>query len=704
MKKSIFILTLFMAFEAQSQNLNYPATRKDSTVDTYFGKKIIDNYRWLEDDTSAETGAWVKAQNVVTQNYLAKITFRDSVLAELTKLWNYTKYSNPFKKGNYYYFYKNDGLQNQAVLYRQLGINGTPDVFIDPNTLTEDGTASLGSLSFSANNKYVAYSVSQSGSDWQDIFIMEVETKKQIADQITYTKFSDASWKGDDGFYYSGYDRPVSEEKKFSTKSEFQKIFYHRIGTLQNADALIYEDASDPLIYKSAGLTEDERFLILSLSKGTDGNEIQYWDLKDKTQNGFRVLAPGYKYNYSVIDNIGDKLLMYTNNGASNYRLVSVDPMLRADNTWKNILPPLQDKLDNVSIVGGQIFAQYLVDASTKVIRYNMEGKKIGEVSSAGIGTMAGFGGKKVDLETFYSFSSFNMPTTIYRYDIKTKKSSIFKSPDLAFNPEDYVVKQEKFKSLDGTLVPMFLVYKKGLEIKTGQTPVFLYGYGGFNISLTPSFSVPNIYFVQQGGIYAMVNLRGGSEYGEEWHAAGMLDKKQNVFDDFMSAAKYLFENKITNPQKLAIHGRSNGGLLVGACMTQRPDMFKVALPGVGVLDMLRYHKFTVGWGWAVEYGSSDVKEQFGTLYRYSPLHRLKKNTNYPATMITTADHDDRVVPAHSFKFAAALQDCSTPQSNPFLIRIDAKAGHGAGKPTGKQISEWADIMSFTMFNLGMRK
>jgi prolyl oligopeptidase len=701
MKKLFIIFTTLMAQSAFAQPIAYPTTRKDGTVDQYFGKKIIDNYRWLEDDTSAETGKWVEAQNKVTQDYLGKIACRDSVKDELTKLWNYTKYSSPFKKGDYYYFYKNDGLQNQSVLYRQLGLKGIPEVFLDPNKLSADGTASLGSMSFSANNKYVAYSVSQSGSDWQDIYLMDVASKNVLTDVITYTKFSDASWKGDEGFYYSGYDRPASEEKKFSTKSEFQKIFFHTIGKDQSNDKLIFEDKTDPLIYKSAGLTEDERFLILYLSKGTDGTEIQYWDMLDKKQTAFKVLAPGYDFNYSIVDNIGGSLLMYTNKGASNYRLVLVDPKNRT--IWKDVLKEQKDKLDNVSIIGGQIFAQYLVDASTKVFRYSLVGKKLGEVPSAGIGTMAGFGGKKTDMETFYSFSSFNMPTAIYRYDLKTNKSALFKKAELAFNPDDYVVRQEKFKSKDGTMVPMFLVHKKGLDVTKGNAPVFMYGYGGFNISLTPSFSVPNIYFVQQGGVYAMVNLRGGSEYGEAWHSGGMLDKKQNVFDDFIGAAQHLFATKITNPQKIAIHGRSNGGLLVGACMTQRPDMFKVALPGVGVLDMLRYHKFTVGWGWAVEYGSSENKDQFGTLYKYSPLHNLNKTANYPATLITTADHDDRVVPAHSFKFAAALQDCAKENSNPYLIRIDAKAGHGAGKPTSKQIDEWADVMSFTMHNLSMR-
>jgi prolyl oligopeptidase len=685
-----------------SQTIKYPITDKGTVTDNYFGTNIADPYRWLEDDTSAATGQWVKAQNNITQSYISKIPFREKINKDLTKMWDFAKYANAFRKGDYFYFYKNDGLQNQAVIYRQKGMDGKPEEFLNPNALSKDGTVSLGDLSFSSNNKYVAYTVSASGSDWQDVYIMDVATKQLIKDKITYTKFSGIAWKGDQTFYYSGYDRPKSEETKYSAKSEYQKIFMHAIGTSQDADALIFEDKEKPLLYKGVSLTEDERFLILYLSEGTDGTEIRYIDLKNKAMKSFVTILPGYEFNYSIIDNIGEQFILYTNHNAPNYQAVLLDPKHPEPANWKPFIKETTEKLDGVSIAGNQIFAHYLKDASTAIVRYDMKGKELGVVPSPGIGTLSGFGGSRKDKETFYGFTSFNSPNTIYKYDLATNKSTIFKQPSLLFNPDDYVVKQVKFKSKDGTMVPMFLVHAKGVVLKTGTTPVFMYGYGGFNISLTPSFSVPYLYFMQQGGVYAMVNLRGGSEYGEEWHSAGMLAKKQNVFDDFIGAAEYLIAEGITCKEKLAIHGRSNGGLLVGACMTQRPDLFQVALPGVGVLDMLRYHKFTVGWGWAVEYGSSEKKDEFDYLIKYSPLHCLKSGTNYPATMITTADHDDRVVPAHSFKFAAALQ-ANHEGKNAVLIRIDAKAGHGAGKPTSKQIDEWTDVLTFTMFNLKMR-
>jgi prolyl oligopeptidase len=701
MKLNILLILVMINLSTTAQKMQYPITKKEDVKDNYFGNIISDPYRWLEDDTSAATAAWVADQNNVTNNYLKNIPYKDQVKKDLTRMWNYEKFGSPFKKGAYYYFYKNDGLQNQSVLYRQKGLNGQPEVFLDPNTFSKDGTVSLGEVSFSSNSKYVVYSLSASGSDWQDVYIMDVASKKLISDKLEYTKFAGVTWLGDNTIYYAGYDKPLNEEKKFSNVSEYQKIFKHIIGQRQSQDKLVYEDKQHPLRYKGVGLTEDERFLTLYLSEGTDGSEILYWDLKDKTQNGFKLLLPGFKYNYTIVDNINNNLLLYTNHGAANYQLVLIDPKNPTINNWKTVIPETKEKLDNVGIVGNQIFAHYLKDASTVIKRYGLNGDYLGEVPSPAIGTMSGFGGKRSDMETFYSFSSFNTPSVIYKYDIKSNKSTIFKKVDLAFDPSNIEIKQVKFKSKDGTMVPMFLAYKKGLNLAATDNPVFLYGYGGFNISLTPSFSIPYAYFIQQGGIYAMVNLRGGSEYGEEWHSNGMLEKKQNVFDDFIGAAEYLIENKYTNKNKIAIHGRSNGGLLVGACMTQRPDLFKVALPGVGVLDMLRYHKFTVGWGWAVEYGSSEKETDFNYLIKYSPLHNLKKGTTYPATMVTTADHDDRVVPAHSFKYAAALQEAHEGP-NPVLIRIDAKAGHGAGKPTSKQIEEWSDVLSFTMFNLKM--
>ncbi len=698
---SLFLLITMPMF-SEAQNYTYDPTEKTAVTDNYHGTTVADPYRWLEDDTSAATEKWVKTQNNMTNGYLSKLQFGKKIKSGLTDMWNFAKYGGPFKRGDYYYFYKNDGLQNQAVLYRQKGMNGEPEEFLNANTMSKDGTVNIGDVSFSANNKYCAFTVSQSGSDWQEILVMNVGNKQIIKDKITYTKFSGVSWRGDNEFYYSGYDKPKDEKTKFSAKSEYQKIYLHKIGTDPLKDELVYEDKTKPLLYKGVGLTEDEKYLILYLSEGTDGSEIAFKQIDNKSEKGFTTILPGYQYNYSVIDNIGDLFLVQTNNGAGNYQLVLVDPKNPEPKNWKIIIPETKEKLDAVSIVGNTIFAQYLVDATTAIKKFDLNGKPLGPIQNLGIGTITGFGGKKTDMETFYSFTSFNTPTTLYKYNVATGKSELFKKPKVPFDTDNFEVTQVKFKSKDGTMVPMFLVHKKGLDIKSGNNPVFLYGYGGFNISLTPSFSVPYMYFMQQGGIYAMVNLRGGSEYGEEWHSNGMLEKKQNVFDDFIGAAEYLIAEGYTNKKKIAIHGRSNGGLLVGACMTQRPDLFAVALPGVGVLDMLRYHKFTVGWGWAVEYGSSDKKEDFDYLLKYSPLHNVKKGTVYPATLITTADHDDRVVPAHSFKYAATLQENASALT-PMLIRIDAKAGHGAGKPTSKQIDEWADILTFTMFNLKMR-
>jgi prolyl oligopeptidase len=690
-KYNYFIILLFTTLMAQhvdAQKIVYPNSTKESVVDNYFGTNIADPYRWLEYDTSAATADWVHQQNSVTQGYLSKIPFRERIKNELTKNWNFAKFGGAFKKGDYIYFYKNDGLQNQAVIYRQKGMDGKPEEYLNPNTLSKDGTVSVGDLSFSASNKYMAYTISASGSDWQEIVVMDVATKKLLSDKIEYTKFSGISWQGDDAFYYSGYDRPSNENAKYSAKSEYQKIFKHRIGKSQDDDQMIFEDKNKPLLYKSAYLTDDEKYLILYLSEGTDGTEIRY--MNAKTGKQFETLLPGFEFNYSIIDNIGDQFLVYTNHGASNYQLVMVDPKNAGVKNWKVVIPEGKEKLDGVSLVGDVLFAQYLIDANSVVKKYSLSGEFISKIPSPNIGTISGFGGKRSDKETFYSITSFTSPATLYQYDVVRNKSTLFKKPELLFNPEDFITEQVKFKSKDGTMVPMFLVHHKSVNMKSGTNPVFMYGYGGFNISLTPSFSVPYLYFMQQGGVYAMVNLRGGSEYGEEWHSGGMLSKKQNVFDDFIGAAEFLIADGVTTKEKLAIHGRSNGGLLVGACMTQRPDLFQVALPGVGVLDMLRYHKFTVGWGWAVEYGSSDKKEDFNYLIKYSPLHNLKAGTEYPATMITTADHDDRVVPAHSFKFAANLQ-AMHEGNNP------------AGKPTSKQIDEWADVLSFTMFNLRMR-
>ena len=698
--KKRFALLMFIAPILAAGQIQYPTTKKGETTEDYHGTKVADPYRWLEDDNSEETKAWVQAQNKVTFDYLATLPQRDKIKRRLEELWNYPRYSSPSKKNEYYYFYKNDGLQNQAVLYRQKGLDGKPEEFLNPNTLNKEGIAALGSTSFSKSGKYFAYSVAVAGSDWQEGYIMETATRKVLTDKIRWIKFSGFSWKGDEGFYYSGYDQP-DEKTKLSKQNQFHKVFYHKLGTDQSADELIYEDKEHPLRYHSAGLTEDKRFLILQISEGTSGAEIRYWDLQDPGQEKFKVLIPGFSTEPDVIDsNPEGELLVRTNDGAPNYQVVLINPKSPEKENWKPIIPEKEEALQGVGTAGGNMFASYLKDASTKVYQYNYSGELIREISLPGIGSAGGFGGEKEDKEFFYTFSSFSTPPSIYRYNIATGKSTLFRKTEVKLKTEDFVTEQVFFTSKDGTKVPMFLTYKKGM-VKNGQNPVLIYGYGGFNIPVTPGFSTSNAFFIEQGGIYVSVTLRGGSEYGEKWHKAGMLENKQNVFDDFIGAAEHLVKEKYTNSQKIAIRGGSNGGLLVGAVMTQRPDLFKVALPAVGVLDMLRYHKFTVGWGWAVEYGNADSAKQFPYLYKYSPYHNLKQGVSYPATLVTTADHDDRVVPAHSFKFAARLQEYHTG-ANPVLIRVDVNAGHGAGKPTSKQIDEATDIWSFVMHNLGM--
>ncbi len=699
MRKLFFALFLTSPLLLKAQ-MKYPETKKSDVKEDYHGTTVEDPYRWLEDDNSEETKAWVAAQNKVTNDYLAKIPFRSQVKKRLEELWNYPKYSSPFKEGDYYYFFKNDGLQNQSVAYRQKGLNGKAEVFLDPNKLSEDGTAALAALNFSKNSKWLAYSVSQSGSDWQTGFLMDVKTGKKTGEELQWLKFTGFSWKGDEGFYYTRYPEPKGGDQ-LKGKNEYAKIYYHKLGTQQSEDVLIYEDNAHPQRFVGAGLTEDERFLILSTSEGTSGGEIWYKDLKDPSQKEFKLLIPGFATEPNVVDNVDGKLLVLTNDGAPNYKLVLIDPKNPAKENWKEVIPEKKEVLQSVSTGGGYLFASYLKDASTKVFQYDYTGKQVREIELPGIGTAGGFGGKKKDKEFFYTFTSFNYPPTIFRYNMTTGQSSVFRKTETKFNPTDFETKQVFFTSKDGTKVPMFLSYKKGLKLD-GSNPVLLYGYGGFNIPMTPGFSISNAFFMEQGGVYAQVNLRGGSEYGEDWHKGGMLDKKQNVFDDFIGAAEYLVKENYTNSTKIAIRGGSNGGLLVGAAMTQRPDLFKVAIPQVGVMDMLRYHKFTIGYAWAVEYGSSDNKDQFEYLKKYSPLHNLKEGVSYPATMVTTADHDDRVVPAHSFKFAARLQ-ATNAGANPSLIRIESKAGHGAGKPTSKVIEEAADIWSFTMFNLGMK-
>ncbi len=679
------------------EKLKYPETKKVDQKDDYFGTIVEDPYRWLEYDTAQDVKDWVTEENKVTFSYLEKIPYREKIKQRLTEIYNYPKYSSPFRAGDYYFFNKNDGLQNQSVIYYQKGMDGTPEVFIDPNKLSADGTAAVSLLGFSKDKKYVAYAVNQSGSDWQTIQIMEVATKRLLDDKLEWVKFSGASWKND-GFYYSRYDAPP-KGKELSQKNEYHKIYYHKLGDPQSNDQLIYENKNKPLRYYGAATTEDERFLLIYVSEGTDGTEMYCKDL-DAGQKDFTLLFKGFDDNFMVLNNDGDKLLVQTDADAPNQRVILVDPKNPSKENWTTVIPEKKDLLQSAMTAGGKIFALYLQDVATHVHQFDYTGKVEHEITLPALGSAYGFGGEKGDKEVFYTFTSFTYPPTIYKYDIATGKSEVWQKTDVKFNPDDYETKQVFYNSKDGTRVPMFLVYKKGVKLD-GNNPTFLYGYGGFNISVEPSFSVGRLILLENGGVYALANIRGGGEYGEKWHEAGKLLKKQNVFDDFIAAAEYLIKEKYTSPAKLAIAGGSNGGLLVGACMLQRPDLYAVAFPAVGVMDMLRYHKFTVGWGWAVEYGSSDSLENFKNLYSYSPLHNIKTDVEYPATMVTTADHDDRVVPAHSFKFIATLQE-KYKGKRPQLIRIDVKAGHGAGKPISKIIEEQADIWSFMFYNTGV--
>ena len=697
MRSPYLFILLFVTVTASAQ-LTYPPTKKVDVSDNYFGTTIADPYRWLEDDNSEETKNWVQQQNAVTSSYLSGIPYRDKVKSRLAVLWNYPKYGSPRKEGSYYYFSKNDGLQNQSILYRQAGLNAEPEVFLNPNQFSGDGTVALSGTTFSKTAKFLAYQIARSGSDWQEAVIMDLSTQKLIDDTIKWIKFSGIAWKGDEGFYYSRYPVPDATTK-LSKQNQYHKVYYHRIGTLQSQDQLIYEDNEHPLRNVGADLTDDGRFLIISTTEGTSGNELWVKDLTNAKDNYINLVS-GFKTDPDVVDSYGNFLLVKTNQDAPNFKVVLVDPNQSSANNWKTIIPEQPEVLQSVGTGGGYLFCSYLKDASTRVLQYTYEGKLVREIKLPGIGTASGFGGKRSDKSFFYTFTSYTYPPTIFNYDIASGASTLFRKTETAFNSEAYETKQVFFTSKDGTRVPMFITGKKGFSLN-GNNPVLLYGYGGFNIPQTPGFSISNAFWLEQGGLYVVVNLRGGSEYGEAWHQAGMLAKKQNVFDDFIGAAEYLIQNNYTRNNLIAIRGGSNGGLLVGACMTQRPDLFKVALPAVGVMDMLRYHLFTIGWAWAVEYGRSDKADQFPYLLKYSPLHTLKQGTHYPATLITTADHDDRVVPAHSFKFAARLQEAHQG-ANPVLIRIETKAGHGAGKPTSKQIEEAADIWSFTMHNLGL--
>jgi prolyl endopeptidase len=700
MKKTILLLSgiMVMSCTPQQKKLTYPKAEKVDTVDVYFGTEVADPYRWLENDTSAATAAWVEAENKVTNEYLAQIPFRKQLLERLTNLANYEKIGAPFKKHGKYYFYKNDGLQNQSVLYVQDSLEGEPRVFLDPNKLSDDGTVALTGLSFSHDGKYAAYTISRSGSDWTEIYVLDTATGQLLDDHIEWAKFTGAAWQGD-GFYYSAYDAPV-KGKEFSNVNENHKVYYHKIGTPQTEDKLIYQNPAYPKRFYYTGTSEDERILFVYESGAGRGNNLFIKDLK-KANAPFIQLTTDFDYQYSPIEVIDNNVYIFTNYGAPKNRIMVADINNPKLENWKELIPEMESVLSSAEVIGGKLFLTYDKDASNHAYVYSQKGEHMYEIKLPSLGSV-GFSGTKDDKECFFVFTSFTTPGTIYKYDMDKNSYELYRAPKVEFNSDDFVTEQAFFPSKDGIMIPMFLTYKKDLE-RNGNNPVFLYGYGGFGISLNPGFTTSRIPFLENGGIYAQVNLRGGSEYGEEWHIAGTKMQKQNVFNDFISAAEYLINNKYTNPDKIAIVGGSNGGLLVGACMTQRPDLFKVAIPQVGVMDMLRYHKFTIGWNWASDYGTSeDSQEMFEYLKGYSPLHNLKPGTKYPATMVTTADHDDRVVPAHSFKFAATLQECNDG-TNPTIIRIDSKAGHGAGKPMAKVLEEQADIYGFIMYNLKMK-
>lgn len=702
MKKfSLFVvLTMFLAMNSCRQQISvqYPATLKVDTVDTYFGTRVADPYRWLENDTSAETARWVQAENAVTQDYLSKIPFRSKIREKLTKMWNYEKYTVPFKEGSYYFFFKNDGLQNQSVMYVRKGLEGEPKILLDPNTLSEDGTVALTGNSVSHDGKYLAYSLARSGSDWNEIHLMDIASGKKLYDSILWVKFSEISWQGD-GFYYSRYEIPKGGGE-LSKKNENHKVYFHKAGTDQSQDRLIYENRKFPLRNYTAEVTVDERFLILYESESTSGTALYYRDLS-KNDLSFKPLAQGFEYEYEVVDNLGDKLLVVTNYKAPRKRLILMDPAKPEPENWINIIPEREDVLESVNLAGETIVAEYIKNAVSVAFVYDLKGKFLHAMNLPGIGTLTGFSGKRTEKLAFFGYTSFTFPMTVFKYDILKNSSEVYTRSDIDFIPGDYEVKQVFYCSKDQTTIPMFLVYRKGLKLD-GKNPTLLYGYGGFNVSMTPNFSLSRLLFLENGGVYAIANIRGGGEYGEEWHKSGTKERKQNVFDDFIAAAEYLIQKKYTSPNKLGILGGSNGGLLVAACMNQQPDLFKVVIPQVGVLDMLRYHKFTIGWAWAVDYGTSDTKEGFDYLIRYSPLHNIKDTVEYPAVLAFTGDHDDRVVPAHTFKFIATLQE-KNKGPNPILVRIETKAGHGAGKPTAKLIEETADMWSFIFYNLGMK-
>ncbi len=698
--RPIFLIIILLSISCQNNTteIMYPTTEKIPVVDTYFDTEVIDNYRWLEDDNAENTKSWVVKQNETTFSYLDNIPFRSTLKRRLEQLWNYEKLSAPFKEGDYTYFYKNDGLQNQYVVYRQKE-ESSPEVFLDPNTFAEDGTISLSGLSFSKNGKLAAFSISEGGSDWRKVIVMDALNKKVIEDTLMDIKFSGIQWKLNEGFFYSSYDKPEGSE--LSEMTDQHKLYFHKLGTPQSDDVLIFGGTPDEKHrYVGASVTEDGKYLFISASKTTSGN-VSF--LKDLSKENSPLLSVDQDYSTDsyLLDSMGEQLFIVTNSNAPKQKVVQVNANRPQEKNWKDFIPET-DHVLSPSSGGGYFFARYIVDVITKVVQYNAQGENLGEVELPGLGTAGGWNGKKEDDTLYYNFTNYHSPGVIYSYNPNTKISKQYWKPEIDFNPDDYISEQVFYTSADGTQVPMIITRKKGVEYN-GKNPTILYGYGGFNISLRPSFSIANAVWMEQGGVYAVPNLRGGGEYGKAWHKAGTQQQKQNVFYDFIAAAEYLIENNITSPEFLAIRGGSNGGLLVGATMTQRPELMKVALPAVGVLDMLRYHKFTAGAGWAYDYGTSDdSKEMFEYLKGYSPVHNVKAGTIYPATLITTGDHDDRVVPAHSFKFAAELQD-KHQGANPVLIRIETNAGHGAGTPVSKTIEQYADIFGFTLYNMGFK-
>jgi len=685
--------------EANTQSMSYPETRKGDVVDTYFGTEVADPYRWLEDDRSEETENWVKAQNEVTFAHLESIPYREKIETRLTELWNYEKISAPFKEGDYTYFYKNDGLQNQYVVYRQKG-DEEPEVFLDPNTFSEDGTTSLAQLTFSDDGSLAAYSISEGGSDWRKIIVIDAETQEQLEDPLVDIKFSGISWVGNEGFYYSSYDKPEGSE--LSAKTDQHKLYYHELGTDQSDDKLVFGGTdAEKHRYVGGSVTDDDRYLLISAANSTSGNKLFLKDLTDEDSELVTVLDHTDS-DTRVLDNDGSKLYLVTNLDAPNQRVVTVDASNPTPENWENFIPETENVL-SVSTGAGYIFAEYMVDAVAQVKQYAYNGDMVREVQLPGVGSIGGFSGKKEADELYYTFTNYSTPSTIYKFDPDQGGSEVYAESGADFDSANYESKQVFYTSKDGTEVPMIITYKKGTELD-GSNPTILYGYGGFNISLTPSFSIANAAWLEMGGVYAVANLRGGGEYGKDWHKAGTKLQKQNVFDDFIAAAEYLIDEKYTSSEQLAVRGGSNGGLLVGAVMTQRPELFAVALPAVGVLDMLRYHTFTAGAGWAYDYGTAnDSEEMFEYLLGYSPVHNVEEGVAYPATLITTGDHDDRVVPAHSFKFAAELQDKAGGE-NPQLIRIETNAGHGAGTPVSKTIEQYSDIFGFTLYHMGFEQ